>query len=314
MFTHGYTIPAIRYAAPATARGRLPAGVPSTAIGEATIVGNRRCRRPAAGTWIVMAERDIAKFVHGAADATAAIGSPRFWTRLSALFASIIRHHSCLVFRYSGAAPPEFVFGDLDSEVARGKFHEYRKRAYLLDPFYGLFRARAPDSVRRLCDVSADRFFHSVYFREYFRKTGLCDEIGVFCWLASDHLAIISLNRRIGERAFRRAEVDRIARYLPLIAAMIRLHEQVRDGGGAPADPAAAIPAKVPMLLPDGDLTPRERAIGELILRGHSSLSIALTLDISIETVRVHRRNLYRKLNVTSQAQLFALAIGGIVA
>lgn len=265
----------------------------------------------AAGTGTVMADRDFANFVHGAAGAMAAVGSQRFWPRMSALFARIIRHHSCLVFRYAGADPPEFVFGDLDSEVSRGRFHEYRERAYLLDPFYDLFRAHTPDAVRRLRDVSADRFFHSTYFREYFRRTGLCDETGVFCWIDAERLAIVSLNRGLGQPAFTRAEVNRVSRYLPLITELIRLHDRIGDGTRAVAEPVAATRAEGPMLLPEGELTPRERTIGEMILKGHSSLSIALTLDISIETVRVHRRNLYRKLNVTSQAQLFALTIGG---
>ncbi len=258
-----------------------------------------------------MADRNFGNFVHGAADAMAAIGTRRFWPRLTALFGRVIDHHSCLVFRYSRTDPPEFVSGDLDSEVSRGRFHEYRDRAYLLDPFYDLFRAWTPDAVHRLRDVSADRFFHSVYFREYFRKTGLCDEMGMFCRVDPDRLIIVSLSRRTGESAFSRAEVDRIARYLPIITEMIRLHDRFDTQIHAVADPSGTVPANGPMLLPDRDLTPRERAVGELILKGHSSLSIALLLGISIETVRVHRRNLYRKLSVASQAELFALAMHG---
>jgi DNA-binding CsgD family transcriptional regulator len=42
-------------------------------------------------------------------------------------------------------------------------------------------------------------------------------------------------------------------------------------------------------------------------LRGNSSKAIAKRLSISQETVKVHRRNLYAKLGVSSQSELFSL-------
>ena len=44
-----------------------------------------------------------------------------------------------------------------------------------------------------------------------------------------------------------------------------------------------------------------------LILKGHSSYSIAATLGVSPNTVKVHRRQAYAKLNISSQAELFHL-------
>lgn len=54
-------------------------------------------------------------------------------------------------------------------------------------------------------------------------------------------------------------------------------------------------------------LTAREREIVQLILIGHSSNSISLNLDISVPTVKTHRRNIYNKLQISSQAELFSL-------
>lgn len=56
-------------------------------------------------------------------------------------------------------------------------------------------------------------------------------------------------------------------------------------------------------------LTEREREVAHMVLRGHSVKSTASQLSISPETVRMHRKNLYLKLNVGSQAELFALFI-----
>ena len=53
-------------------------------------------------------------------------------------------------------------------------------------------------------------------------------------------------------------------------------------------------------------LSERERQIVSLILQGHSTGSVAHLLDISPGTVKVHRKNIYRKLNLSTQAELFA--------
>ena len=54
-------------------------------------------------------------------------------------------------------------------------------------------------------------------------------------------------------------------------------------------------------------LTAREREVAQLILIGHSSQSISLNLDISLATVKTHRRNIYSKLQISSLAELFSL-------
>jgi DNA-binding CsgD family transcriptional regulator len=54
-------------------------------------------------------------------------------------------------------------------------------------------------------------------------------------------------------------------------------------------------------------LTEREMQVAQLILVGHGSTSIALLLDVSLSTIKTHRRNIYSKLQISSQAELFSL-------
>ena len=53
-------------------------------------------------------------------------------------------------------------------------------------------------------------------------------------------------------------------------------------------------------------LTPREKHVVDLVLQGHSTESIARAMRIVPGTVKVHRRNIHRKLGIKSQAGLFA--------
>jgi DNA-binding NarL/FixJ family response regulator len=59
-------------------------------------------------------------------------------------------------------------------------------------------------------------------------------------------------------------------------------------------------------------LTTREREITQLLLRGHSSKSIARELGIAPGTVMVHKRNLFAKLGITSQYELFSRFIDSL--
>ncbi len=54
-------------------------------------------------------------------------------------------------------------------------------------------------------------------------------------------------------------------------------------------------------------LTPQQRNIVELIMRGHANASIASHLRISPGTVRNHRSRLYDKLDITTERELFFL-------
>ncbi len=56
-------------------------------------------------------------------------------------------------------------------------------------------------------------------------------------------------------------------------------------------------------------LTPREKEILSGLVEGNSFKTIADSLFISIETVRFHFRNIYRKLHVHSQSEAVAKAI-----
>lgn len=55
-----------------------------------------------------------------------------------------------------------------------------------------------------------------------------------------------------------------------------------------------------------GVLSFRETEISKLILEGLTNKEIALNLDISVNTVKNHTKNIYAKLNVTDRLSLFS--------
>jgi DNA-binding NarL/FixJ family response regulator len=55
-----------------------------------------------------------------------------------------------------------------------------------------------------------------------------------------------------------------------------------------------------------GRLTPREREVCDLIVRGYANPKIAFTLYLSIETVKQYKKNVYQKLDIEDLASLMA--------
>ena len=51
----------------------------------------------------------------------------------------------------------------------------------------------------------------------------------------------------------------------------------------------------------------------EYTLKGHSAEAVGRILEISPGTVRIHRRNVYAKLRIKSQGELFSAFIEALV-
>lgn len=87
--------------------------------------------------------------------------------------------------------------------------------------------------------------------------------------------------------------------------------------GGAPMSPQIArkvithFQDEAPKKDPDSNLTPREHDIVNGLVDGLSYKMIADRYDISIDTVRAHIRNIYKKLHVNSKAEVIAKSLKG---
>ncbi|MDB5525110.1 MAG: LuxR family transcriptional regulator [Rhizobium sp.] len=229
------------------------------------------------------------------------------------LLTSLVSFDYCVMFAYRGTERPI----DLFSTFEKNEYHIfvalYQQGPYLLDPFYSAATLPKP-GIWRMRELAPDRFFASEYYRNYYMQTGLAEEIGFFVPVRGDVTVVLSLMRSERAGAFRPAEYDLLRKVAPLIRSIIESRwRDVSDHFEARLEHEPDVIKGAPTRAwGNQNLTTREKAIIELVLQGHSSESIGLRLGVTTGTVKVHRRNIYRKLDISSQTQLMSLYLDSL--
>ena len=237
-----------------------------------------------------------------AARAVSAMGAEDFAAALSAAIQHLAPFDTLMATFYRGNAPPQTVYHDLDETQALVSTRFYESGPYLLDPFHIAMRNGASPGVHLLFDLAPEGFVRSEYYRTFYRRIKMIDEVGLFIATGrADEWLVLSLARGLQSERFSRADAERLAAAFPLISAIALRHWAGDAGGAQPTTDRLANFAA-------GKLSPRERDIIYMVLNGRSTKAIARATGISEGTVKVHRRHAYAKLAISSQAELFSLA------
>ncbi|MFN4140387.1 helix-turn-helix transcriptional regulator [Aestuariivirga sp.] len=249
---------------------------------------------------------DIA-FLGALAAAIEGVGSERHVERLVDLVGALVPHDLVTVVRYSVSERPEFVShrNYSDEMVAR-----YLDTFYPYDPFYAQWREKQKAGVVRLLAAAPVR-----YIADFLAQSVITDELGVLLEDGQGWCLGIFLDRSKGR--FSPADVKRLEAQFPVFASLhaldlksrrpaFRRTEQPAAPGQDPRQ-GAALGAEE-RLWPE--LSPREREIVRLILAGHPTAGIARKLGLAPGTVKNHRRNIYTKLDITTERELFLQYIG----
>jgi DNA-binding CsgD family transcriptional regulator len=236
---------------------------------------------------------------------------PGFEAALWGLFARTAVPDNLIVLAYRDAGPPQIIYTQAaDPRVFAALEQTYIAGAYLLDPYYDLHLHRVTAGVYRLRDVAPDAFHRSRYFSDYYDQTTLVDELTFIAYPAEG----VSINICLGRDAssaqpFAARQIAACQRIAPIVIALAERHW----AGILPREGAANdVTARLIRAAEDGHairLSPRQAEVALLILRGHSTVSIALRLNVAPQTVKVFRRQLYARCRISSQAELFALML-----
>lgn len=243
------------------------------------------------------------------------VGSDRFPDAFAQAVGRLTPFDYTVSFAYSGPGKPvclHHTFGPKQFDI---HVREYEIGPYLLDPFYKATANGIRSGLHKMAELAPDQFYKSEYYKSYYVQTGPVDEIAFFTPGKDGWVVVTSLMRAPSQPSFSTHDLRTLRVVEPLVRRIAELHwrtderlkttTQVEDGKEVlrrTVQDALAARGMPP-------LTPRELQVVGLVLEGHSSESIANLLDISAGTVRIHRKNVYAKMRISSQRELFAIFV-----
>ena len=241
------------------------------------------------------------------------IGGARMPSLLISMLKTLVPFDNAVIVHYQGGKRPQIHYNDIPPLQRESQIDGFVNGAFLLDPFYRAAIDRGIGGLHRLSDLAPEGFKKTEYYRSYFKFTKIKDEIGYIVHLDNEQFINISLGRLGLAQRFNRTQLSLLKDITPIIESVCDL--QWSGNEKSPSGQISQLPGQLDSALKcfgTAYLTDRETQVVQLFLHGHSTKSIAERLGISPETVKLHRKNSYAKLDVSSQAELFYLFIDSL--
>lgn len=255
-----------------------------------------------------------APLVAALARMTAAIGSADWYDAVLNLLGTVCAVDSGGAMVYHREQRPRRILHRFDPSERALPEDAYLSGPYVLDPHYQLFAAGGPNGVHRLTDIAPDDFFQSEYYRVFYSQIGLSDSIELLWRIDADSALNVFIERSIRHPKFQDADMVAINTLLPVIFASAARHHEL-TAAASRRDTDNLTHRKVQSTIENfasSLLTQRERQVLFYLISGYSSALTAQRLATTEGTIKIHRRNIYRKLDIGSQAELFSLFINCI--
>ncbi len=217
------------------------------------------------------------------------------------------------VVHYPNEGTPVFLTDNLGTATSAEVIENYVAGGYLLDVAYAACRNGVAAGLHRIVDLAPDDFFLSEFsssenLHPCVSAGCLAEELVFIDRLPDASGLVLSLMRGRDRERFDHDAFASLSALDGVVRETMAAHW--RDACRGP-DPRATRPAgeleQAFSAFAKDRLSLREQNVVSLLLRGHSALSVAHNLRIAEGTVRIHRKHIYEKLGINSQAQLFLL-------
>lgn len=237
---------------------------------------------------------------------TSHIRVPSFPSTLKNVLSNLCYFDTFLIVTYKKALKPLLISPSDPCEQSHS-LRLYLNQAYLLDPLFNSIQQGITPGVYRLVDMAPDSFEETEYYQTCYRDFDLVDEINILVDLDKTTTCAISLGRQKAVGSIRRSELNNLKTIFPVLEALVNQFWLAQSGEFVDRASRSGPLKQALKTFAHGVLTSREQEILGLLLKGHSSKSIASELNISAGTVKVHRKNIHARLDTSSQSEIFTL-------
>jgi DNA-binding CsgD family transcriptional regulator len=256
----------------------------------------------------------LSKWNRDLSKAIAALGSDAFFPALINAIRGQVKIDYPQVWLYHKDLPPRVLYHEIPAAAIRSQIDQYLDGPYQEDPFYqtSMYQPRA--KIYRLSRVAMGKLKDSAYYQQYYGDTGTADEAVYLSKLPGGNVINLSMMRLPENGAFSDEEYESLYLLAEPVSELIASHSKHNEF------------ATTNLIQPGIDhqidlafrtfgasmLSPREKDVLEIMLRGYGTDTSAERLGIAVETVRRHRKSIYRKLDVSSQTDLFSLFLNSM--
>lgn len=237
-----------------------------------------------------------------------------FIPMLVEMFKELVPTNNIMVVAYPSKTLPRIEYNDLPAHRV-SIVDKYVKGAFLLDPYYLAASKQEKVGFFHLRSLTKDGFDESEYNRVYFQFCGLFDECGYIFQLDDSGKSFINISLgRIDEtETFSQDDLQKLSEITPLIESLVKCHWQAEELDSENQPDLRKQLETALECFGTSILTERENQMVQMILHGYSSKAIAARFNISVETVKLHRKNAYAKLDLNTQGELFNLFINSLM-
>jgi len=244
------------------------------------------------------------------------IAEDQFYSSLNEAISRIPQVGNALLFHYPKQGQPRVLYTCYTTESGDYQRHveRYLDGPYILDPFYHASTDGIAPGAYLLADIAPDDFLNSEYYREYYLGTRLEDELSYLQPLPEGGHLHLSVAYTGTDSKIPESTVTFLKSIAELINALLIKHWQLHESKTtSSANKRIHLQLERALVLFGSSiLTGREQNILQLILHGHSNRSAAEKLAIAESTVKIHRKHMYEKFDIKSQAELFHLFIDSL--
>ena len=245
--------------------------------------------------------------------------------QLIASISCIVPFDMAAVFINRGRSSPLCIYDTFPTPKAKSGINNYVSSTYVLNPFYQAHLVWIDPGVYRIGDLAPDDFFNTDLHKTFQVTTSDTGEIGFLTedWpkgleeldiaipLGNSTTAEIDIFHAVDKGGFDDTHIANLELNLPIFCGAMQKYWSLKQHE-THAQPVDSRIDELFECFGKPTLSDREQEVIQYVLKGHSSESIGYNLDISLTTVKTHRKRAYAKLEISSQSELLSLFLQSI--
>lgn len=240
-----------------------------------------------------------------------------FLSILLEIVGEFIHADNAMIFQEKALNAPKLICDrGIWSQKHRSLLNQYISGECLSDPvFHAIYRGVKP-GFYHITEICNRNFNQSSYYTKYYKETNLLEDAYYLVQVEDDTMLQIFLGRRVGSPLFNEEELSYLRAVEPIIRNVVTQHwKNFKKKNLNEEDPAQGLQQQLQKVVRNfgsSILTKRETEVIQMMLHGHSVKSSAYEMGISPDTVKMHRKNIYSKLRVSAQSEIFSLFINSV--